>query len=63
MAKGICCPFCNDPQNKVVDVRRDKTRGTAKRRRECSKCKRRWVTYEVEADRLHLLEEAIRGTG
>jgi transcriptional regulator NrdR family protein len=31
-----------------------------KRRRECLDCGSRWKTYEVEADRLDLLEDAAK---
>jgi transcriptional regulator NrdR family protein len=31
-----------------------------KRRRECLDCGSRWSTYEVEADRLDLLEDAVK---
>ena len=40
------CPFCNDTENKVVDSRLSKDGLAIRRRRECSKCDRRFTTYE-----------------
>ena len=40
------CPFCANPESKVVD-KRDAEQGISiRRRRECLKCKRRYSTYE-----------------
>ena len=44
----------------MLEVREDKRRGMTKRRRECLECGKRWKTYEVEADRLDLLEDVAR---
>ncbi len=60
MAVGSTCPFCNSRKHKVIEVREDKRRGMTKRRRECLDCGKRWKTYEVEADRLDLLEDVAR---
>tara|TARA_R100001143_G_scaffold42305_1_gene38137 strand:+ start:819 stop:1016 length:198 start_codon:yes stop_codon:yes gene_type:complete len=60
MALGSICPYCNSKDHKVLEVRNDKRRGMTKRRRECSECGKRWKTYEVEADRLDLLEDAAK---
>ena len=40
------CPFCGYLQDKVVDSREAKIGDTIRRRRECSKCERRFTTYE-----------------
>jgi transcriptional repressor NrdR len=40
------CPFCNNLQDKVVDSRETKEGDTIRRRRECTKCERRFTTYE-----------------
>ncbi|MCK6553420.1 transcriptional regulator NrdR [Candidatus Binatia bacterium] len=40
------CPFCHDPENRVVDSRLTEDGGVIRRRRECASCKRRFTTYE-----------------
>ena len=40
------CPFCGHLQDKVVDSREAKIGDTVRRRRECTKCSRRFTTYE-----------------
>ncbi len=40
------CPFCGHVQDKVVDSREAKIGDTIRRRRECTKCERRFTTYE-----------------
>lgn len=40
------CPFCSDLDNRVVDSRLTKDSDVIRRRRECSRCKRRFTTYE-----------------
>lgn len=41
------CPFCADPESKVVDSRHSDDGSSIRRRRECLKCQRRFTTYEV----------------
>ena len=41
------CPFCGDPESKVVDSRHSDDGSSIRRRRECLKCQRRFTTYEV----------------
>ncbi|HHU84191.1 MAG TPA: transcriptional regulator NrdR [Clostridiales bacterium] len=41
------CPFCSDPDSKVVDSRAADNGAKIRRRRECTKCKRRFTTYEI----------------
>jgi transcriptional repressor NrdR len=40
------CPFCEHPEDKVVDSRESKEGQAIRRRRECLKCQRRFTTYE-----------------
>ena len=41
------CPYCGDPDSKVVDSRHSDDGLSIRRRRECMKCLRRFTTYEV----------------
>lgn len=41
------CPFCGDPESKVVDSRHSDDGTSIRRRRECLKCQRRFTTYEI----------------
>lgn len=40
------CPFCHEGENRVIDSRLSKDGNMIRRRRECSKCRRRFTTYE-----------------
>jgi transcriptional repressor NrdR len=42
----VRCPFCQDPENKVIDSRESHEGSVIRRRRECLTCKRRFTTYE-----------------
>jgi transcriptional repressor NrdR len=46
------CPYCNYEETQVIDSRDTENLETMRRRRECSKCKKRFTTYErvEEAD-------------
>ena len=44
------CPFCGEPDDRVVDSRESKDGHTVRRRRECAKCNRRFTTYEQIED-------------
>ncbi|MAH02060.1 MAG: transcriptional regulator NrdR [Candidatus Woesearchaeota archaeon] len=46
------CPYCNHEETQVIDSRDTENLETTRRRRECSKCKKRFTTYErvEEAD-------------
>ena len=46
------CPYCNYEETQVIDSRDTENLETTRRRRECSKCKKRFTTYErvEEAD-------------
>ena len=40
------CPFCSDPESRVVDSRPSKDGRAIRRRRECLSCGERFTTYE-----------------
>lgn len=40
------CPYCNEPDTRVVDSRPSDEGGAIRRRRECESCERRFTTYE-----------------
>ena len=40
------CPFCDQPESKVIDSRETKNGLRIRRRRECLSCQRRFTTYE-----------------
>ena len=40
------CPFCNHPEDKVIDSRESREGELIRRRRECLRCARRFTTYE-----------------
>lgn len=40
------CPFCRDPDNRVVDSRLAKEGDVIRRRRHCNHCRRRFTTHE-----------------
>jgi transcriptional repressor NrdR len=44
------CPFCHETENRVIDSRLSKDNNMIRRRRECSKCSRRFTTYERVED-------------
>ena len=46
------CPFCSDPDSKVIDTR--EVGSGIRRRRECFRCHQRFTTYERVAP-LHLM--------
>ena len=41
------CPYCSDPESKVVDSRHSDDGLSIRRRRECLQCQRRFTTYET----------------
>lgn len=52
------CPFCNNPETKVVDSRETNEGKITRRRRECLKCEARFSTYEeVELLRLIVIKK------
>ncbi|MEO0407640.1 MAG: transcriptional regulator NrdR [Cyanobacteria bacterium P01_A01_bin.135] len=40
------CPFCQFPDNRVLESRSAESGQSVRRRRECLECKRRFTTYE-----------------
>src|SRR5437667_249555 len=40
------CPFCSEPETKVVDSRLNQLGEIIRRRRECLRCEGRFTTYE-----------------
>ena len=44
------CPFCFNDESKVVDSRSTDDNTTIRRRRECTKCNKRYTTYEKRED-------------
>jgi transcriptional repressor NrdR len=40
------CPYCPEPDTKVVDSRESKDGALIRRRRECGRCGKRFTTYE-----------------
>jgi len=49
------CPFCGNPDSKVVDSRPDKGGTAIRRRRECEKCAKRFTTHERIEEMLPLV--------
>ena len=41
------CIYCNNEENKVIDSRDVRENNSIRRRRECTKCGRRFTTYEI----------------
>jgi len=60
MTFSLACPFCCNRNSRVVESRAVVERGMLRRRRECLGCHERWTTYEVDGDRLSLLEDAMK---
>lgn len=42
----MLCPFCENPEHRVVESRVADTKDAIRRRRECLRCERRFTTYE-----------------
>lgn len=40
------CPFCGNPDSKVIDSRSAENGQVIRRRRECKQCKKRFTTFE-----------------
>lgn len=41
------CPFCAQPDSKVIDSRPAEEGSSIRRRRECLSCRKRFTTYEI----------------
>jgi transcriptional repressor NrdR len=63
MTDAIHCPECLETATRVAESRPNYSRGTVARRRECLGCGFRWTTYEMDRDRVELLEDFLRGAG
>jgi transcriptional repressor NrdR len=56
----MLCPFCNYPEDKVVDSRSAREGRAIRRRRECLSCTKRFTTYEY----IESLEmQVVKGDG
>jgi len=42
----VKCPYCTNPDTRVVDSRLTDSNDSVRRRRECEKCMKRFTTYE-----------------
>ncbi|NQT05931.1 MAG: transcriptional repressor NrdR [Candidatus Omnitrophica bacterium] len=52
------CPYCGNPDHRVIDSRSSEEGKAIRRRRECPKCKRRFTTYEyIEESRLMVIKK------
>lgn len=60
MSDAIECPECGKTATRVVESKPDYKRGSVRRRRKCGACGCRWTTYEVDQDRLNLLEDSLK---
>lgn len=49
------CPFCSSLENRVIDSRLSREGDVTRRRRECSRCERRFTTYERVEEILPLI--------
>ena len=56
------CPYCNHEETQVIDSRDTENLEATRRRRECSKCNKRFTTYErvEEADIVVVKKEGKR---
>jgi len=45
------CPFCGEDEDKVVDTRSRDDGKAIRRRRQCLKCERRFITIEIVEDK------------
>jgi len=43
----VKCPYCGNPDSRVIDSRPADEGATIRRRRECEKCAKRFTTYEI----------------
>ena len=49
------CPFCDEPDTKVIDSRPTEEGKAIRRRRECPKCGKRFTTYEKVEEMLFMV--------
>jgi transcriptional repressor NrdR len=48
LVRSVKCPYCSHDDSRVIDSRETETKtgGSIRRRRECTRCKQRYTTYE-----------------
>ena len=52
------CPFCTVDETEVIETRDSKDGATTRRRRNCTKCEKRFTTYErVEVEPLMIVKK------
>jgi transcriptional repressor NrdR len=52
------CPFCTEPDTRVLDSRPAEAGSVIRRRRECTRCNRRFTTYErIEEQPLFVIKQ------
>jgi len=51
------CPFCENPEDKVIDSRTSKEGNAIRRRRECLQCGKRFTSYERVEDVVPMVEK------
>jgi transcriptional repressor NrdR len=57
----MICPFCKNVETRVVDKRDNHGLGLTRRRRECTKCSKRFTTHErVESDLMVIKKDGRR---
>ncbi len=49
------CPYCDEPDTKVIDSRPTEEGKAIRRRRECPKCGKRFTTYEKVEDMIFMV--------
>lgn len=49
------CPFCGNPEDRVIDSRTSKEGNAIRRRRECLECAKRFTSYERVEDLVPLV--------
>lgn len=55
------CPFCGNPEDRVVDSRESKEGDVIRRRRQCTACERRFTSYEkIDEQPFHVVKSDER---
>lgn len=56
--KIMKCPYCDSQETEVMETRESEDYSTTRRRRECTKCQKRFTTYErVETTPLQVIKK------
>jgi transcriptional regulator NrdR family protein len=53
---SVACPHCSAPVTKIVSTN-SRTDGGYARKRECQKCRKQFVTYEISSQDMRILRE------